>query len=222
MRVARPAWATRPASTLPMAALLLLAAPFAFACQPPESPARFVINHETYGDIGTHVLNFRCEGDDLVVETDVDVEVKVLFITAYERKAHYREVWRGDRLVDYEAITNDGGERFETRARIEDGAMIVDGVEKGVRVPLDTVPSHPWNVDVVDRPLVFGQRDGEIRHVKAEAAGEEPLTIGGKTIMARKYAVTGDLERDLLYAPDGTWLQWRLERDGKSITITRQ
>jgi len=194
----------------------------AHACEAPESPATFVINHETYGDIGTHVLNFACEGDDLVVETDVDVKVKILFVTAYERQAHYREVWRDDRLIDYQARTNDGGDLYETRARIEDGEMIVDGVKKGVRVPLDTVSTHPWNVDTVDRPLIFGQRDGRILRVSAKHAGSETLTIGGKQIEAEKYVVQGDLERELLYDTEGTWLQWRLERGGKIITVTRQ
>jgi hypothetical protein len=194
----------------------------AFACQAPESPAAFIINHETYGDIGTHVLNFACEGDDLIVETEVDVKVKVLFVTAYQRQARYREVWRDDRLISYEARTNDGGEVFVTTAWVDGGEMVVDGLKKGVRVPLNTVSSHPWNIDAVDRAIVFGQRDGRIHRVNVETAGEETVRIGGKSINARKYVVRGDLERELLYGPDGTWLQWRLKRDGKAITITRQ
>lgn len=205
---------------------LLLALPGlslpAHACEAPASPATFVINHETYGDIGTHVLNFSCQGDDLIVETNVDVEVKILFVTAYERQARYREVWRGDQLLAYEARTDDGGDLYETRARIEDGEMIVDGVKKGVRVPLDTIPSNPWNVDVVDRPLIFGQRDGRIHKVSVKRAKPEVLTIGGKQIEAEKYVVEGDLERELLYDSDGNWLQWRLERNGKTISVTRQ
>ena len=194
----------------------------ALACQPPESPASFVINHETYGDIGTHILNFVCEGDDLIVETEVDVKVKVLFVTVYQRQARYREVWRGDRLIAYEARTNDGGEVFITNARLDGDEMIVDGIEKGVRVPVDTVSSHPWNIEAVDRLTLFGQRDGRIHRVNVESAGEEIIEIGGKSIIAQKYVVRGDLERELLYGPDGTWLQWRLDRDGKAITITRQ
>ncbi len=194
----------------------------ASACEAPESPAAFVINHETYGDIGTHTLTFACDGEELIVSTDVDVEVKLLFVTAYERKAHYREVWQGDQLIAYEAQTNDGGDRYVTKARIDGDEIVVDGVKKGVRVPLDTVPSHPWNVDVIDRSTVFGQRDGSIHNVYVETTDEEIVTIGDKAITAKKYTVRGDLERELLYGPDGTWLQWRLERDGKAITITRQ
>ncbi|MDH3662129.1 MAG: DUF6134 family protein [Alphaproteobacteria bacterium] len=192
------------------------------ACQPPESPATFVINHETYGDIGTHVLTFDCEGDDLIVETKVDVKVKVLFITVYEREARYREVWRGDRLIAYEARTDDGGDEYVTTAKIGGDAMIVAGVGGDARVPLDTVSSHPWNIDVVDRPLIFGQRDGRIHKVQADRVKSEMIKIGGKRIEAQKFVVQGGLERELLYGPDGTWLQWRLERDGKTVTITRQ
>lgn len=217
--------ATRGALTCRAAVLVLLVLPAvkpAGACQPPASPAAYVINHETYGDIGTHVLNFTCEGEDLIVETEVDVEVKVLFVTAYERRAHYREVWRGDRLIAYEAETNDGGDLYATTARIDGNDMVIDGVEKSVRAPLDTVSSHPWNIEVVDRALLFGQRDGRILKVRSEAAGSETLTIGGRPIEARKYVISGDLERELLYDADGNWLQWRLDRDGKTITITRQ
>ncbi|MEL6965142.1 MAG: DUF6134 family protein [Pseudomonadota bacterium] len=192
------------------------------ACEAPASPAAFVINHETYGDIGTHTLTFACDGDQLIVNTEVDVEVKILFVTAYERQAHYREVWQGNQLIAYEARTNDGGHHYLTQAKIDGDEIVIDGLEKGVRVPLETVPSHPWNVDVIDRPTVFGQRDGRVHKVYVEATEEEAVTIGDKTIVAKKYSVRGDLERELLYAPDGTWLQWRLERDGKIITITRQ
>ena len=86
------------------------------ACDAPASPAAFVINHETYGDIGTHVLTFSCEGEKLIVDTNVDVKVKILFVTAYERQARYREVWQGDQLIAYEARTNDGGDHYLTTA----------------------------------------------------------------------------------------------------------
>lgn len=202
--------------------LALMVVGSALACQPPESPAAYVINHETHGDIGTHVLNFSCDGENLIVETEVDVKVKILFVTVYKRKARLREVWRGDRLISYEARTDDGGDLYETSARIEGDKMIVDGVEKGVTVPLDTVSTHPWNVEVVDRSTIFGQRDGKVRKVQVDEAGSETLKIGAKPVDARKYVVSGDLERELFYDADGTWLQWRLERDGKTVTITRQ
>ena len=213
--------ATRPLLVVGLALMPAAVTP-ADACQTPESPSAYVINHETHGDIGTHVLNFSCDGDMLVVETDVDVKVKILFITAYERRARYREVWQDDRLIAYEATTDDNGDLYETTAKIDGDEMIVDGVDAAVRVPLDTVSSHPWNVKAVERPLIFGQRDGRLRKVEVEPAGWETLKIAGQKRDARKYIVRGDLERELFYDADGVWLQWRLERDGKTVTITKQ
>jgi len=214
--------ATRPALLAVALALVLVVVKPSGACQPPESPAAYVINHETHGDIGTHVLTFSCEGDKLIVETDVEVKVKILFVTAYERRAKYREVWEGDRLISYDARTDDNGDLYEVTARIEEGEMIVDGVDGTVRVPKDTVSTHPWNVTVVDRPLLFGQRDGRLRKVEVEAAGQETIDIDGRPVTARKYVVSGELERELFYDADGTWLQWRLERDGKTVTISKR
>ena len=214
--------ATRPALLgLALALVLVLLRP-AGACQPPESPAAYVINHETHGDIGTHVLTFSCDGDKLIVETDVEVKVKILFVTAYKRRARYREVWQGGRLISYDASTDDNGDLYEATARTEGDEMIVDGVDGKVRVPLDTVSTHPWNVAVVDRSLLFGQRDGRLRKVEVKPAGSETIDIGGRTVDAQKYVVSGELERELFYDADGTWLQWRLQRDGKAVTITKR
>ena len=150
------------------------------------------------------------------------MKVKILFVTVYKRRAQYREVWQGDRLISYDARTDDNGDLYETTARTEGDEMIVDGVNGTVRVPLDTVSTHPWNIAAVDRPLLFGQRDGKLRKVEVEQAKPESIEIDGKRIEAQKYVVSGELERELFYDADGTWLQWRLERDGKTVTITKR
>ncbi|MGI9451371.1 MAG: DUF6134 family protein [Geminicoccaceae bacterium] len=192
------------------------------ACEEPESPATFVINHETYGHIGQHALTFHCDGDDLIVETDVAVDVRVLFVTVYQRRAKYREVWRRDRLVSYDAWTDEAGDEYVTKARIKDDRMIIDGVKPGITAPVDTVSSHPWNINVVDRNLLFGMKDGRLLQVDVEPAGEEVIDVADKSIKARKYVVSGDIERELWYDQAGNWLRWRLESRGNVVDIVRQ
>lgn len=199
-----------------------LAATKALACVPPQERAVYAINHETYGKIGSHTLTFHCDGQDLVVETDVRVDVKVLFVTVYKRRARYREVWRQDQLVAYDAWTNEAGDEYVTKARLKDDQMIIDGVKPGVRVPPDTVSSHPWNAKVVDRNLLFGMKDGRLIRVDVEPAGEEVIEIGEKAIKARKYVVRGDIDRELWYDQAGNWLRWRLESRGNVVDISRQ
>lgn len=192
------------------------------ACTPPEEQAIYRIHHETYGDIGSHKLTFYCNGDDLIVETDVRVDVKVLFVTVYKRRARYREIWRENQLVSYDAWTDEAGDEYVTKVRLENNQMIIDGVKSGLSVPIDTVSSHPWNANVVDRDLLFGMKDGRLLKVNVEATGEELIDIGDKTIMAQKYVVSGDIERELWYDQHGRWLRWRLESRGKTVDISRE
>lgn len=194
----------------------------AFACTRPEEQAIYRIHHETYGDIGSHSLTFRCRGDDLVVETDVKVDVKLLFVSVYQRRAQYREVWRQDQLVSYDAWTDEAGDEYITKARLENGQMIIDGTQPGMIVPSDIVPSHPWNANVIDRDLLFGMKDGRLLKVDVEQAGEEQIRIGEKVIRAKKYVVSGDIERELWYDQRGRWLRWRLESRGNTVDISRQ
>lgn len=192
------------------------------ACAPPEDKAVYRIHHETYGEIGSHKLVFHCDGEDLIVDTDVKVDVKVLFVTVYKRRAQYREVWRENQLVSYDAWTDEAGDEYVTKARLEDDQMIINGVKPALSVPIDTVPSHPWNANVVDRGLLFGMKDGRLLKVDVEDAGEELIDIGDKTIKAKKYVVRGDIERELWYDQQGRWLRWRLESRGKTVDISRE
>ena len=45
---------------------------------------------------------------------------------------------------------------------------------------------------------------------------------GGQSVTARKYLVAGDMERELWYGPDDTWLKMRFDKDGAKITFTLQ
>ena len=53
-------------------------------------------------------------------------------------------------------------------------------------------------------------------------AGTETITVAGREVEARRYCITGDLERELWYDAAGNWLQSRLEHNGDQITLFRQ
>ena len=49
--------------------------------------------------IGEHRVTFRPDGNRLIVETRVEIAVKVLFFTAFRFEHEAEEVWQSDRLV---------------------------------------------------------------------------------------------------------------------------
>ncbi|MGH6904695.1 MAG: DUF6134 family protein, partial [Geminicoccaceae bacterium] len=95
---------------------LVLSPGSALACAAPPEPAEYVIHHETYGEVGRHVITFSCAGDDLVVETAIAGEVRVLIVPLFKREGAYREVWRAGRLIAFDSQVVDNGEVYEVSA----------------------------------------------------------------------------------------------------------
>lgn len=204
-----------------LALSILFAAGPALACEAPPSPQVFEIEHELLGDIGTHTIEFRCAGDDLVVETTVRITVELLRFTAFERQAGYREVWRGGELIRFRARTVDNGEASAVSARRDNGRVLIRGDEGEVAAPAEVVPNHPWHPDVVRRTHAFDPGTGELLSLRAMWVGEDTVRIGERRIRARKFVTIGDRRRELWYDAHGL-LKWRLERRGATITLTRR
>jgi hypothetical protein len=208
---------------LPALAAILLGPGPAEACTHPPGAVEYVIKHETYGEVGRHDMTFSCAGDDLVVETRIEGEVKVLTVPIFERDARYREVWRGDRLLAFDSHYVDNGEVYEVKARADGEHTIIEGRRGRIEAPATIVSNDPWNFAVLDRPLLFDTQRGRLQHVRVTPAGEETITTaGGRKISARKFVMSGDLDRELWYDKDGNWLQSRLEYQGDKITLTRK
>jgi hypothetical protein len=206
---------------LVIAPLVLPIAP-ALACPHPAERVEYAIHHETYGEVGRHVITFSCQSDDLVVETAIEGEVKVLMVPLFRRKGSYREVWRGDRLIAFDSRTEDNGEIYEVSARANGDHTIINGRRGRIEAPPTVVSNHPWNHEVVARTLLFDTQRGRLQKVQVTPSGTETITAAGRTVAAQKYLVTGDLERELWYDAAGNWLQSRLEHDGAEITLIRQ
>jgi len=192
------------------------------ACSRSPGQDAYEVRHEVFGEIGRHVITYSCEGDDLVVETEIEGEATVLSVPVYSLRGHYREVWRGDRLISFDSRVNDNGELFEVKARAEDDQMSIDRRRGVIEAPASIISDHPWNHAVIDRTLLFDARRGKLRHVEIEPAGEDNLVIGGRDVAAQKYVMRGDLERVLWYGEDGAWLQSQLEYGGSKVFVTRQ
>jgi Family of unknown function (DUF6134) len=192
------------------------------ACAPPAERAVYRIDHENFGNIGRQVLTFSCRGDRLVVDTTVNVAVRMLFLTLYHHEAHYREVWQGDRLVSFEGHTDDNGRILDVLARAAGEHVIIDGPKGHSEAPATVVPDHPWNHDAIGRTLLFDPIDGTFRHVEVADAGEAPIQVDGRKIMARKYVVSGDHEVELWYDESDAWVQWRMQHERGAVTMTRE
>ena len=192
------------------------------ACSHPPGKDVYEVRHELVGEIGQQTVTYSCEGEDLVIETEIEGEATMFSVPIYQMSGNYREVWRGDRLISFDSRVNDNGELFEVKARAEGEHTVIDRRRGTIEAPGTIISDLPWNHDVIDRTLLFDARRGKLRQVEIEPAGKDTLTIGGRKVPAQKYIMTGDLERVLWYGEDGSWLQSQLPYRGSKVFVTRR
>jgi len=202
--------------------LTLGSAGAAVAQSQPSGTRVYSIHHEKHGDIGTHKVSFSRSGKDLMVEVANRIKVKVLFITFFSFAADREEIWRDGRMISYRSRTDDDGTDITVTAAAKGGKLVIQSPGGRFKAPNGTFPSHPWNRKIVEQPLIMDSKSGELLKVSAKAAGEETIEAGGGPVTAQKFVMLGDLERELWYRPDGTWLKMRFVSEGKQVTFTLQ
>jgi Family of unknown function (DUF6134) len=189
-----------------------------------EAPAsyRYRIEHQTFGDIGWHQMSVRREGDAIVVEHEAELAVEMLGLTAFHRRTRFREVWREDRLIEFDGLVEDNGEPFHVSARAAGDYLVIDGSVGRVEAPADTVPSEPSLERAIRREWFFDSETGALLGATVTPAGREPVKLGDAVVEASRYEISGDLEQHVWFDAAGAWVQWRLWRQGAAITLLRE
>lgn len=189
-----------------------------------EAPAsyRYRIHHQIFGDIGEHRMTVRREDDLIVVEHTAELAVEILGFTAFDRRTRFREVWRGDRLIEFDGLVEDNGEPFPVTARAEGARLVIEGSAGRIEAPAGTAPSEPSLEFAIRRDRFFDSKTGELLNATVTPAGRDPLKVAGGVVEATRYEITGNLEQHVWFDAGGAWVQWRLWRQGAAITLTRE
>jgi len=191
----------------------------------PTGRFEFEIEHETYGDIGTHTVSLEQNGEELVVEVHNRVHIQVLFWT-YRSEANHKEVWRDGRLIAYDSFADGDdhgdGKPITVTAHTHGDKLIVLGPSGHVEAPGSILSSHPWNPKIVEQDLLMHSKTGELKKVKVVARGEEWVNTDRRRVKARKYQMSGDIEREIWYDANGVCVRMRFMKNGKEVTFTRR
>ncbi|AWK86876.1 DUF6134 family protein [Azospirillum thermophilum] len=194
------------------AAALALAAPAAAA-------ARTLSYQILMGDdpIGTEEVKLDQQGDQTKVTVTATTRVKVLFINF--RYDHQREeLWKGSTLQSLRGKTDDDGTPhvMELTRQGSGYVMTVDG--KSSELPGNALPLTLWTPEVLKHPLLLSVIDGARYTVNSQTVGKETVEAGGKAQEATRHRISGEVDRELWYAADGTLLKTRFKRSGYDIT----
>ena len=189
-----------------------------------DAPARYRyrIHHQIFGDIGEHRMTVARAGDAIVVEHTAELAVDILGLTAFHRRTRFREVWQGDRLVEFEGLVVDNGEPFPVSARADGERLVVEGSAGRIEAPAATAPSEPSIERAIRRDWFFDSKTGALLNATVTPTGREPLKIGDEVVEATRYGIAGELDQQVWFDATGAWVQWRLWRQGAAITLVRE
>ena len=173
--------------------------------------------------IGTHVLAFANTGDELRVDIKTDVQVKVLFVTAYRFEHHGTETWRDGRLVGYSSQTNDDGEAKQLQAEATGDGLAIAGSAGQWTADAGIVPASLWDRRIVDQARILNTLDGRPMAIQVQDAGIDQVDVGGRQVPAHHYIIAGDLAREVWYDAEGVLSHVRFAaKDGSQIDYHRQ
>lgn len=173
-------------------------------------------------EIGRHEVRFVPSAEGLRVETDIEIAVKIAFITAFHFGQHAREHWQNGLLVDSNVATNDNGTKSETFLQARDDALSVEGgIENRVlRVPLGTMPDIAfWNLAIVSERSLLDMQRAQLVGLAAQPSGVDEIEVAGARIAARRFTIAAESGRsgDIWYDEADNWVKGSLVTRGETL-----
>lgn len=207
-----PKFIARSALVLPF--LLLSAAADAV----PQGAQRFTVLRN--GDeIGSHVMDFKSDGDTTQIDIHTNITVKVLMISVYHFEHEDHEIWKNGRLVSLTTRTDDDGTAHQLSVSDDAGNLNIKGDGKPWTrpAPPEAIPGSVWNQAVIKQTTILNTLDGSPMEVKVVDAGPETVKVRNGTQRAEHYILSGDLNRELWYDEKGDLVRMRFAAQDKSV-----
>ncbi|MBL8839692.1 MAG: hypothetical protein JNL66_25775 [Alphaproteobacteria bacterium] len=208
-----------------LAAIAVLAAAAATAAvsapAAAQAPARFSILRDGDSPIGHHSVAFSRDAQgNMVAQVDIDIRVRVAFVTVYRYSHRSREVWRDGRLIALDSTTDDNGTQMAVRARATPAGLEVVGPQGRAVVPADIRPTSWWRADTVRQRQLLDSQDGRILTVAASPAGTVTRSRGGQPtpVTLWRMSASGRFDDVLVgYTPSGEWASMQFRARGTRI-----
>ena len=140
--------------------------------------------------IGSHEISFSENGEVLLVETNINVKVKALFIPVYKYNHQSTETWINGDFVKIDAYTDfeDEREYFITGYQ-DDQIFYAQGMDGELKLNKDIIPSNFWNINVLNQKEIFDTQKGIVRDIEVEDLGYEKIEINNEIIKCKKFTL---------------------------------
>ena len=172
-------------------------------------------------DIGFHAIAFQRHGDKLNVTTNIDIKVKLAFITVATFKQDAVETWQGDQVIAGKSAVIDNGDVTKIEMVAENDKLRVDGPKGPVSVALGTMTDISfWNEAIVRKSKLLDTQTTEVISMTTTGGIRETVDMGnGRTAQGLRYDMASNNGRSgkVWYAPDGQFLRTAFTTRGELL-----
>jgi len=158
--------------------------------------------------IGEHRFEIKSQGEQQLVSSRAELDVRFLFFSAYRYRHSSDERFRNGCLEQIAATTYDNGKRYRvdgTRLG-EDFQLKRDEVRKRLDGCIKTFAY--WDPAILDHNRLLNPQTGELEMVRADRRGIDRIEVAGRELRATRYAlVTDELTIDLWYHDELGWVR---------------
>ena len=138
--------------------------------------------------IGSIETTFNNQDSILEITTVVDIEVKVLFVTAYKFYQNSKETWIDNEFIEIEGYTDFEDEReYFIRGKDIDNIFLASGMDGALQLDKSILPLNYWNKDILKQKKIFDTQKGIVREIQVTKLKDEEIEINDKKILAEKY-----------------------------------
>src|SRR5262249_46387733 len=138
--------------------------------------------------IGTHTISYSSATGEARVKTEINLEVKLAFITAYAFSHRSEETWRAGRLMSLNSDTVEHGEPLHVEgAAMPQGFRIVSKSGPFIASAATLTSNSLWTPAMLEQTTVLDAQRGGVIGVSARKLAEESIEISGGQVHATRY-----------------------------------
>lgn len=168
--------------------------------------------------VGSHRIDFTQDGDILAVASQSEIEVEVLFMTAYNFSYVARSRWQEGKLLTLEATTDDDGDRSVVRVAPAKDGLVAEGPSGETPIASALPLSEHWWQRFIAGDQQLNTITGAVNRIAVESLGTAFVPMAAGIAPAERFRIDGDIQLETWYDDAGRWLGMRfLAQDGSTI-----
>ena len=169
--------------------------------------------------VGTHTISYSSATGETRVNTDIHLEVKLAFVTAYAFSHRSEETWRAGRLTLLTGETAEHGETLHVEgAATPQGFRVVSKSGPFIASAATLTSNSLWTPAMLEQATGVDAQRGGIIGVSARRVSDEQIVIAGGTVQATRYTfVTPYYAGAVWYDKANLWVGAEFERDGSKV-----